>query len=182
MNVKNTFSHQLLNLNDMWMFILLIELFGVVPSPCTEQVSDMLIIRNDTLYVNIVFHQDSSIINFIDQEKMQDVDFEHDICGISYCYDEYYVVWTIQERIIYLKEIISCCSDESLDMIGLFGDRYFPDRGIKGSFVNEEMTVWNMPPTISNDFFSDDLRSIDVTVKEGIISGEEMGKLFQFED
>lgn len=161
--------------------MLVVELLGGgATAPCTDQVSDMLIVENDTFYVNIVFHHDSAIIDFIDQERLQNVVFEHDNCETTYCYDQYYVVWTIVDRTIYLKDIISCCSGEGIDMINLFGDRYIPAAGLKGSFVNEGMMVWNMLPIISNIIFEEECKFIDVSIQKGIISKKEMQKLRKF--
>lgn len=131
-------------MKDVLIYIILISPFVTLASSInhivTHQISNLIIIGEDTLYAAQYFYGNSSIHDFIEENSVVDYDSEID-CKLTSCYRDYFVIWQLIERDLFLKEIVNCCTLESISMDLIFGEKYNKGKGIHAQFINGEFLI-----------------------------------------
>lgn len=140
----------------------------------THQIENLIVIAKDTLYAKRYFYSDSSIYNFIEENKINNLDPEID-CDLTSCYRKYIVVWQLVGRDLYLKDVLNCCTLEPIKMKDIFGDKYIQDKGIPAKFINgcfpisDTSTAEYLITMKSND--------INIYFERGKLKRRQIGKL-----
>ncbi len=134
----------------------------------TEQISDLVIYKGDTLYLSGTFDENFPLYEILINEKYKDKFTLNETCESTDCYRGYQAVWEIKNNKIYLKEIIDCCTEKPIDVKIVFGKKARKKKGIKAFWINRKLLLSSEPMTIFN--IRKNIDFIDIEVNKGRIS------------
>ncbi|MEM6394734.1 MAG: hypothetical protein AAF741_00200 [Bacteroidota bacterium] len=155
----------------------LLALFNGNDKYMTHQIENLIVIGEDTLYAGKYFYSESSIHDFIEENRVVPYDSEID-CEPSSCYREYFVIWQLFGRKLYLKEIVNCCTGESIDMRFIFGKKYRSEMGILAKFINGNFPISDTSEIII--LLTRQFNQIDIHFRKGKLNRKDLSKLEKY--
>lgn len=145
----------------------------------TDQMPEVIVCSGSTLYISGLFEEDFPLHPILEDEtytsKMgeQYARIQHlSSCNTSTCYRGYQGIWEIYNGVLYLKEVLDCCTGEPvLDLKKVFGEKNVGKKGVRAFWINGPFYLSSMP--INSSTINEDIKTIGLIMDKGQIQGKE---------
>jgi hypothetical protein len=145
----------------------------------TDQIPDLIICNGKTLYVSGTSDEGFPLFPILQDETYNSKMEKHEYgtlklssCRSSACYRGYQAIWELHNGIIYLKEVLDCCTQEPiLDLKKIFGEKNVTKKGVRAFWINEPFYISAQP--INGFTIGDNIKTINLNIEKGRIAKKE---------
>lgn len=145
----------------------------------TDQIPDLIICSGSTLYISKTFDDEFPLYPLLQDEtynsKMEK--YDNQILKLSACsstgfYRDYQAIWELHNGIIYLREVLDCCTKEPLfDLKKIFGEKNVTSKGVRAFWINSPLSICSNPISIFT--VGEEIKIISLNIKKGRIEKKE---------
>lgn len=145
----------------------------------TDQISDLIIFNGNTFYISGMADEGFPLYPILQDERYNSKmeryghgNLKLSNCKSTTCYRGYQAVWELHNGIIYLKEVLDCCTQEPiLDLKKIFGEKNVTKKGVRAFWINRPLYISAQP--INSFTIGDNIKTINLNVKKGRIAKKE---------
>jgi len=145
----------------------------------TDQIPDLIICNGNRLYISGTHDEGFPLYSLLQNEtynsrmeKYKNGILKLSSCQSSGCQRGYQAIWELHNGIIYLKQVLDCCTKEPLfDLKKIFGEKNVTQKGVRAFWINGPLYISAQPINVFT--IRDDIKTINLNIEKGRIEKKE---------